>query len=370
MVELDRRRFFRTSAVVAAALGGAAALASCAPETATRTVLRVGSTTDIDSLNPFTAFSTQAYDVFQLIYDKLMDYDAQLNITPSLATAVDRGGDGKTFTYTLRSGVKWQDGKDFSADDVVFTFLMVRDNNYGTYGAYFKDLTDVAKVGDNQVRLTYSQPQTLEPGVIMPIAPKHLWESVSKDDLPKYANEKPVGTGPFNFVSWEKGNLVTVTRNDSWWGPKPAAQKVTWTKFGSDDVVTQALRTGDIDIVAEVPPTIYTGLQNASDVKTTAMESFSFHMIGFNCSAAPASRWCSPPTATPGWWCAVTPGRTCWPAMCRSQRRAGSADSVSVSSVWVCLPPMNNASAAPTRHTITVMKKIEPYCMANAVRYR
>ena len=106
MVEMDRRSFFRTSAVVTLALGGAAALDACAPQTATRTVLRVGSTTDIDSLNPFTAFSTQSYDVFQLIYDKLMEYDAKLDITPSLATAVDTTDGGKTFTYTLRPGVK------------------------------------------------------------------------------------------------------------------------------------------------------------------------------------------------------------------------------------------------------------------------
>src|SRR6516165_2356668 len=160
MIEMDRRSFFRTSAVVAMAVGGAAALASCAPQTATRTVLRVGSTTDIDALNPFTLFSTQAFDVMQLVYDRLMEYDADFKIKPALATGVDTGDGGKTFTYTLRSGVKWHDGKDFTADDVVFTFKMVKDNDYGTYGAYLKDLTDIAKVGDNQVKLTYSQPQT------------------------------------------------------------------------------------------------------------------------------------------------------------------------------------------------------------------
>src|ERR1700761_5475166 len=176
MIEMDRRNFLRTSAVVAMALGGTAALASCAPKTASSTVLRVGSTTDIDALNPFTLFSTQAYDVMQLVYDRLTEYDADFKIKPALASEVNASADGKTFTYTLRSGVKWQDGKDFSADDVVFTFNMVKDNDYGTYGAYLKDLTDVAKVGDNQVKLTYSQPQTLDPGVIMPIAPKHLWE--------------------------------------------------------------------------------------------------------------------------------------------------------------------------------------------------
>ncbi len=135
-------------------------------------MLRVGSTTDIDSLNPFTADSTQSDDVLQLVYDKLMTYDAQLNIVPSLATNVQKTDGDRTFTYTLRSGVTWHDGKDFTADDVVFTFLMVRDNDYGTYGAYLKNLVDVTKVSGTQVRLTYSEPQVLEPGIIIPIAPQ------------------------------------------------------------------------------------------------------------------------------------------------------------------------------------------------------
>ncbi|MDF3338865.1 ABC transporter substrate-binding protein [Mycolicibacterium septicum] len=289
MQKMDRRSFLRNSAVVAAALGGAAALAACAPETATHTVLRVGSTTDIDSLNPFTAFSTQSYDVFQLLYDKLMEYDADLNVKPSLATDVKVDDGGKTYTYTLREDVKWQDGNPFTPDDVVFTLLMVRDNNYGTYGAYFKDLVDATTTG-NTVRLTYSRPQTLDPGVITPIVPKHIWAGVNKDDLPRFANDKPVGTGPFAFETWQKGSVVSLTRNENWWGSKPAAQKVTWTKFGSDDIVTQALRTGDIDIVAEIPPTIFGGLKGVNNVKTDELESFSFHMIGFNCSAEPNSK--------------------------------------------------------------------------------
>lgn len=290
MIHMDRRTFFRASAVTTLALGGAAALASCAPQTATRTALRVGSTTDIDSLNPFTAFSSQSNDVFQLIYDNLLAYDANLGAAPSLASSVQRSPDGTTFTYTLRTDVKWHDGTEFSADDVEFTFTMIRDNNYGTYGAYLKDLTGITRPGANQIALTYAKPQTLDLGLIVPIVAKHQWEGVKPADLPKYANEKPVGTGPFSFTSWEKGTAVTVTRNDSWWGPEPAAQKVTWTKYGSDDIATQALKTGDVDIVPEITPTIFTGLTDAKDVKTEVLESFSFHMIGFNCSTAPGSK--------------------------------------------------------------------------------
>jgi peptide/nickel transport system substrate-binding protein len=287
---LGRRSFLRMAALVGMGTAVAGSLASCAPATATATILRIGSTTDIDSLNPFTAFSTQALDVLQLVYDKLMDYDSSLKVTPSLATLETKSADGATFTYTLRDDAKWHDGKPVTVDDVVFTFLMVRDNNYGSYGAYLTELTAVEKLSSNTVRLSYSAPQTLEPGVIIPIVPKHIWSLINKKDLPKYSNSKAVGSGPFRYTSWKKGSLATVTRNDSWWGAKPAASQVTWAVFGSDDIVTQALKTGAIDIVAEVPPTIYKNLKGAKNVRSVEMDSFSFHMIGFNCSQKAGSK--------------------------------------------------------------------------------
>lgn len=287
---LSRRGFLRLAAITGVAVSSSGLLTACAPQVATSTVLRVGSTTDIDSLNPFTAFSSQAVDVLSVVYDKLMDLDATFAIIPSLASAVERSSDGTTFTYTLREGVTWHDGQPFSADDVVFTLTMLRDHNYGSYGAYFADLKHVTATGANSVRLVYSVPQTLEPGVIAPIVPKHIWSKLSSGQLLKFANQQAIGTGPFRDPVWTKGSLVEVTRNDSWWGTKPAASKISWSVFGNDDIVAQALRTGSIDLVAEIPPVIFGQLSGAQNLHLAEAESFSFHMIGFNCSTKSASK--------------------------------------------------------------------------------
>jgi peptide/nickel transport system substrate-binding protein len=286
---LDRRGFLRLAAISGLAIGAVPLVAGCAPQVATSTVLRIGSTTDIDSLNPFTGFSSQAVDVLSLVYDRLMDYDASFAVVPSLATATERSSDGMTFTYTLRDGVTWHDGEPFTAADVVFTLTLVRDNNYGSYGAYFADLKTISAPDDAHVQLVYSVPQTLEPGLIAPIVPKHIWSKVSASELTKFGNDSPVGTGPFRDLVWTKGSLVEVSRNDKWWGTAPAAAKVSWAVFGNDDVLTQSLRTGTIDLVAEIPPVIFDQLDGADKVKRAEAESFSFHMIGFNCSTKSGS---------------------------------------------------------------------------------
>lgn len=287
---LDRRGFLRLAAVSGLAVGAPGLLTGCAPQVASSTVLRIGSTTDIDSLNPFTAFSTQAVDVLSLVYDKLMDYDASFALVPSLAESEERGTDGKTFTYTLRQGVTWHDGQPFTSADVVFTLTMLRDHAYGTYGAYFSDLKSVTALDEHRVKLVYSVPQALEPGVVAPIAPKHIWSKLTAAQLLKFANAEAIGTGPFKSPVWKKGASAEVTRNDAWWGTKPAAASVNWAVFGNDDVASQALRTGSIDLIAEIPPVIFGQLNGAEKVSLAEAESFSFHMIGFNCSTKAGSK--------------------------------------------------------------------------------
>jgi len=286
---LDRRGFLRLAAVTGLAVG-ASGLVGCAPQVASSTVLRVGSTTDIDSLNPFTAFSTQAVDVLSLIYDKLMEYDTTFAVVPSLAASVERSTDGTTFSYTLREGISWHDGQPFTAEDVAFTLTMIRDHNYGSYGAYFTDLKKATATDATHVKLVYSVPQTLEPGVIAPIVPKHIWSKLTSAQLLKFDNAAAIGTGPFKSPTWTKGSSVEAARNETWWGTKPAATKVSWSVFGNDDVVAQALRTGSIDLIAEIPPVIYGQLNGAEKVNLAEAESFSFHMIGFNCSTKSGSK--------------------------------------------------------------------------------
>jgi peptide/nickel transport system substrate-binding protein len=83
---------------------------------ATRTTLRVGWSSEPDKMNPITSYSTEALEVLQLVYDKLIQYDTNLQDEPGLAESWTYSEDGLDITYNLRSGVVWHDGVPFSAD--------------------------------------------------------------------------------------------------------------------------------------------------------------------------------------------------------------------------------------------------------------
>ena len=83
---------------------------------------------------------------------------------------------------------------------------------------------------------------------------------------------------------------LTVSRNPSFWGTPPIAAKIVWVLYANEDVMAQALKNGDVDVLTEIPPTIWDGLQGADNVKAVSLPSWSFHHIGFNVSDDPASK--------------------------------------------------------------------------------
>ena len=254
------------------------------------TTLKVGWSSEPDTMNPLTSYSTEADQVLQLVYDKLLEYDTSLNTQPGLATSQDVSKDGKTVTYHLRDGVTWHDGKPFTADDVVFTFALIHDQGLSQYAQWLVDMTDVSASDPTTAVVTFKRPQAFDPGLAIPILPKHLWGSMSAAQVQKFANDSPVGTGPMTFGSWERGQSVTVGRNDAFWGDAPGPASVIWVLYENEDVMAQALKAGEVDILTEVPPTIWDGLTGATDVTAVSLPGFSFHHIGFNVSTDASSK--------------------------------------------------------------------------------
>jgi len=239
-------------------------------------------------MNPLTTYSTEADEVLQLVYDKLLDYDAQLKAVPGLAESTDVSSDGSTVTYHLRPGVAWHDGQPFTADDVVFTFTLINGQGLSQYAQWLVEMIDATAQGDTVV-VRFKKPQAFDPGLAVPILPKHLWENKTAAEIQKFANDQPVGTGPFVFDSWKRGQSLTVKRNDAFWGTAPAASSVIWVLYQNEDVMAQGLQAGEVDILTEVPPTIWDGLAGAANVKPVSLPGFSFHHIGFNVSTNPKS---------------------------------------------------------------------------------
>jgi peptide/nickel transport system substrate-binding protein len=289
--EANRREFLKRAGLLAIAVpGAAAALDACAAvaTSAKASTIRVGWAIEPDTMNPLTTYSTQAVEVLQLVYDNLMQYNLQLKPVPGLATSWSYSPDGTSITYKLRSA-KWHDGRPFSSADAKFTFDLIKTKQVSQYAQWVTDLTAAEAPDPVTLVLRFSRPQAFNPGLAVPIIPQHIWQSMSASQIQRFPNSAPVGTGPYKFVNWKKGQSIEIARNDGWWGTRPAAQKITWILFQNEDVMAQSLRTGAVDICPEIPPTIWDGLAGAQNIKTVSMQSFSFHHIGINVSENPKS---------------------------------------------------------------------------------
>ena len=287
---LTRRKFLAIGAGSMGALAVASVAEAGVSGAATLKTLRVGWTTPPDVMNPFTFTTTASNEILWLIYDTLMEYNLELNPEPSLASKQSRSADGKSFTYELRSGVTWHDGKPFSANDVKYTFEVMAKNNLGQAAWSLADFKTVMVVNPQKVIVQYKVPQAFDPALAIPIVPAHIWSTMKPSKILSFPNSKPVGTGPYKFKKWVTGQYLQVDRNTKWWGSAPAAQSIIWNQYENSDVMVQSLASGQLDILTEVPPVLWNGLKGKPNVNPVEMESFSFHHIGFNVSKNPKSK--------------------------------------------------------------------------------
>ena len=161
--------------------GLAAALASDTPSpTASggKLMVTMGTTFDADNLNPFLGYSGTSYEIFHLNYDFLVGYNTDLSPRPELATKWEKSPDGKVWTFTLRQGVKWQDGQPFTAADVVFTYTYIIKNNLTAFTSYTNNIEKVEAVDDFTVKMTCSKPKANMLRLWIPILPEHIWAKV------------------------------------------------------------------------------------------------------------------------------------------------------------------------------------------------
>ena len=152
------------------------------------------------------------------ILQSLIKYDFDFNPVPVLATSWTAAPDGKTYTFKLRQGVTWHDGKPFSAADVVFTIEEIMPLHPLSRRVFVR-LESITAPDDYTVVFKLKKPYAAFMSAFdissVPIYPKHLYEGT--DYKKSEYNSKPVGTGPFKFVEWKRGSFVKLARNDSYW---------------------------------------------------------------------------------------------------------------------------------------------------------
>jgi len=243
----------------------------------------VGWTSEPDVLNPLTAYSTESLQITNLVYEPLIAYGTDLETVYKLAESFEYSDEGRTVTYHLREGVKWHDGEDFTADDVVGTYNIIMEYELSTAAEYTEYLEEITAPDDHTVVMNFSEPQAFNLAYSIVILPMHIWGEMEADEIELFANDDPVGTGAMTFVEWKQGSTITLSKNEDYYGAEPGASKIIFVLYGNDDVMAQALKAGEIDVVTELSPTVWDGLAGAQNINAVSLQGFSFHMVGINC---------------------------------------------------------------------------------------
>jgi peptide/nickel transport system substrate-binding protein len=243
--------------------------------------LTVGLTTIVANLEQPYAPERNSSNASWTLFDSLVFPEPDGTFSPALAESWETSEDGRTVTFTLRQGVKFHNGEDFTADDVVHSWETYIDPVV-TYASNWTIADSVEKVDDYTVAVSTAEPNAL----LMPyistawsIIPKDYYEEVGATGFA----ENPVGTGPFMLEEWVKGDSITVAANPSYWRQGyPKLEKVIFKFMPESATRIAAIQTGEIDISPRLTTEDAQGLLGAPDVQIIRYPVNRVYYLAFN----------------------------------------------------------------------------------------
>ncbi len=214
-----------------------------------------------DSFNPFILKGTSAAGV-GILFETLTTGSSDEAFTEYglLAEKIEWPDDRSWFSYILRDEAKWHDGREVTADDVVWTFNTLMEKGHPFYKYYYGDVTEVYKENEKKVRFNFKNNTNKELVLIvgqLPVLPKHYWKDKNFEET---SLEIPLGSGPYKIKSFDSGRSITYELNEDYWGFK---NKIP-IKVGKDNYGTirydyykdrgierEAFKSGEIDFFSE-----------------------------------------------------------------------------------------------------------------------
>jgi peptide/nickel transport system substrate-binding protein len=205
---------------------------------------------DFSSWNPWD-YSGVNQSMYNLVFNRLVSLDADGKPRGELAESWELAPDALSFTAKLRQNVKWHDGKDFTADDVVNTFAVIRDPDLvkSTLGVSKMNglaagIGDVKATDRYTVQLTFPKPQPSITEVL------DYWYIIRMDDRsdPNFLNKLPAGTGPFKATEWTTGAHATFQKNAGYWNTGfPLLDAIDFQRISNRPTAVQNLRAKALD---------------------------------------------------------------------------------------------------------------------------
>jgi len=245
---------------------------ACAPQgtgrAAASRVVRLGWAGSPDSLNPGVGILAESYTIFSLVYDALFQLELDNSFSLCLAESAERSADGRTWTFRVRRGSVWHDGTPVTAGDVRFSLEMYRDHAEFPFAhGYTTEFESLEAPDDRTVvlHLRHAIPNLESQLVFLYIVPEHIW-APWKDHPADFANREMVGSGPFRLVSWRPNEYLRLAANRAHPVTPPRVDEVLFVTYGSLDALAQAVRTGEVDAITEMPATAVPALRRVDGI--------------------------------------------------------------------------------------------------------
>jgi len=261
----------RWKTLTAAVLLSAGMLAVALPGQAQE--LKIGISTEPSALDPHYHNLGPNNQMAFTIFDTLILQDDKQKLVPGLAESW-KTIDDTTWEFKLRKGVKFHDGSPFTAADVVFSLARPAKvpNSPSPFTLFTRSVAEVKVIDDHTVQFITKAPAPLLPTDLSRVAimsskaaKPDVAEGMTTEALSK--GEGLIGTGPYKFVEWTRGNRIVLEANKDYWGGKPSWERVIYRPMSNDAARVAALLAGDVDMIENPPPADLKKLRENPNVK-------------------------------------------------------------------------------------------------------
>lgn len=282
-LEITRKDFLRLLAGGAVAAASLPALSGAALAQA-QGVLKISFRSSLVRLDPAFAISSDEYVATQAIFDNLTRLDETLSAVPGLAQTWESPDGGRTWLFTLRDGVSFHDGRPVEAEDVVFSIRRVIDPENGSPGLRaLGPITDVTASDRLTVKFELEGPFAEFPAILT-----GTFARILPRDSGDEVDGAPVGSGPFKFVEWVRGQHLKLEANpDYWMEGSPQVKEVWLVSYPALAAEQAALASGDIHMMWDVPLNLVPVVSRLPDVDLVEIPSTSFQPIAMRSNEPP-----------------------------------------------------------------------------------
>ena len=280
---IDRRSFLKTSAALAVSAAAGRYLNRNAYG-ASRDRVTIYHSSVADSINPYNHSSSPIYGNWQHVMEPLVELDYKKQDYVGIL-ADSWQFQGNKWTFKLKKGIKFHNGSPLPSKDVAFSIEKMRDEKGGSLQApNFKDVTEVQTPDDLTVVFVTKQPLAI---FLDRLENRFILSKVAGDKYGDKLYDNPIGTGPYKFVSYQRGGNMVFTRNDEYWGGKAAIKEIVFRKVTEDAARLAALESGQADFINNVPDHEVARLQKHPRIRIDKIEGLRMFFLAFNTSFKP-----------------------------------------------------------------------------------